>query len=96
MAVSDRKFSDKLFALVLINYHVLFNSTADEQIIFDNFIVFICRHDFIIISNAVIRIRLFMLIAFFVMIVFIVHRIIEAKAIHITTSASSDYMSIVK
>ncbi len=100
MAVGDGKLSNKVFALVFVDNHVLFGCTSNKQVSFSirslSLFCFFLPSNPIIISDTVICTGLFMLISLLIMVILIVHRIIQTKAIDISGSAGGDNMGVIE
>ncbi len=100
MAVGDGKLSNKVFALVFVDNHVLFGGTPDKQVSFSirslGLFCFFLPSNPIIIGDTVICTGLFMLIPLLIMVILIVHRIVQTKAIDISRSAGGNDMGVIE
>lgn len=77
MTVSYRKLCNEVFALIFVEDHIFFCCGSDKKVDVDLFVIFICKCDFVVIGDAGISFRLLVFIAFFVVVILVMNRIIE-------------------
>jgi hypothetical protein len=95
VAVDDGKLGDEIFAFVFIEDQIFFCGGSCEEIDFDLLLVFVGEGDLVVVGDAGVGLGLFVLVAFFVVVVLVVDGVVEAEAVDVPVDAGRDYFSVV-